>query len=50
MLHLAGRTESTLQKVARDIEKAGGRAETAVVGAVIVLRPETGTDYSCPEV
>ncbi|MCU1547919.1 MAG: 3-oxoacyl-ACP reductase [Arthrobacter sp.] len=34
MLHLAGRTESTLQKVARDIEEAGGRAETAVVDAL----------------
>jgi 3-oxoacyl-[acyl-carrier protein] reductase len=34
MLHLAGRTESTLQKVARDIEKAGGRAEPAVVDAL----------------
>jgi 3-oxoacyl-[acyl-carrier protein] reductase len=34
MLHLAGRTESTLQKVARDIETAGGRVETAVVDAL----------------
>jgi 3-oxoacyl-[acyl-carrier protein] reductase len=34
MLHLAGRTEPTLQKVARDIEEAGGTAETAVVDAL----------------
>jgi NAD(P)-dependent dehydrogenase (short-subunit alcohol dehydrogenase family) len=34
MLHLAGRTKSTLHKVARDIEEAGGTAETAVVDAL----------------
>lgn len=31
---LAGRTESRLEKVARDIRDAGGRAETAVVDAL----------------
>ena len=33
-VHLAGRTESRLEKVARDIQEDGGRAETAVVDAL----------------
>ena len=33
-VHLAGRTESRLEKVARDIREAGGTAETAVVDAL----------------
>ncbi len=34
VVHLAGRTEASLEKVARDIEEAGGRAEIAVVDAL----------------
>lgn len=34
LVHLAGRTESRLEKVARDIQKAGGKAVTAVVDAL----------------
>ncbi|WP_427135565.1 SDR family NAD(P)-dependent oxidoreductase [Pseudarthrobacter sp. S9] len=34
VVHLAGRTESRLEKVARDIQESGGRAETAVVDAL----------------
>lgn len=34
VVHLAGRTESRLEKVARDIQEAGGKAETAVVDAL----------------
>ncbi len=33
-VHLAGRTESRLEKVARDILEGGGKAETAVVDAL----------------
>ncbi|WCI07955.1 SDR family NAD(P)-dependent oxidoreductase [Arthrobacter sp. OVS8] len=33
-VHLAGRTGSRLEKVARDIQEDGGRAETAVVDAL----------------
>jgi NAD(P)-dependent dehydrogenase (short-subunit alcohol dehydrogenase family) len=33
-VHLAGRTEARLEKVARDIREAGGLAETAVVDAL----------------
>ena len=33
-VHIAGRTESRLEKVARDIREAGGTAETAVVDAL----------------
>ncbi len=33
-VHLAGRTEKSLEKVARDIRDAGGRAETSVVDAL----------------
>ena len=33
-VHIAGRTESRLEKVARDIREAGGVAETAVVDAL----------------
>ncbi len=33
-VHLAGRTQASLEKVARDIEEAGGRAEIAVVDAL----------------
>lgn len=34
LVHLAGRTESRLEKVARDIQEAGGKATTAVVDAL----------------
>ena len=34
IVHIAGRTESRLEKVARDIREAGGAAETAVVDAL----------------
>ena len=34
MVHIAGRTESRLEKVARDIRESGGTAETAVVDAL----------------
>lgn len=34
VVHLAGRTEKPLEKVARDIRDAGGRSETAVVDAL----------------
>ena len=34
MVHIAGRTESRLEKVANDIREAGGTAETAVVDAL----------------
>ncbi|MEO5780685.1 MULTISPECIES: SDR family NAD(P)-dependent oxidoreductase [Arthrobacter] len=34
VVHLAGRTEASLEKVARDIEETGGRAEIAVVDAL----------------
>lgn len=34
VVHLAGRTEARLEKVARDIEDDGGRAEIAVVDAL----------------
>ncbi|QCB96192.1 SDR family oxidoreductase [Arthrobacter sp. PAMC25564] len=33
-VHLAGRTEAPLEKVARDIQEAGGKAEIAVVDAL----------------
>lgn len=34
LVHLAGRTESRLEKVARDIQETGGKAVTAVVDAL----------------
>jgi 3-oxoacyl-[acyl-carrier protein] reductase len=41
---LAGRTESRLEKVARDIQEAGGRAETAVVDALDEAQVDTFVD------
>ena len=41
---LAGRTESRLEKVARDIQEAGGKAETAVVDALDEVQVDTFVD------
>jgi 3-oxoacyl-[acyl-carrier protein] reductase len=41
---LAGRTESTLEKVARDIHASGGSAETAVVDALDEAQVDTFVD------
>ena len=43
-VHLAGRTESRLEKVARDVKEDGGRAEVAVVDALDEEQVESFVD------
>ena len=48
-VHLAGRTQETLDRVARDIREAGGRVETAIVDALDEAQVDAHADRVATE-